>query len=412
MTGSDDPPEQDGSARTGPAGGAQQGDSPVGVNRGAAQKARSDRRRRQRSAIAAGVVILALSGVALAVALLKGNDPEPSAVRRPTTTTMVSTTTTTVPEALATTVMPLTGVGVNGEDPATAALMNRPALVAKVDNDPAAMPQIGLEQADIVIELRVEGISRYMAVFHSQKVDRIGPIRSARTSDPDLLAMFGRPLFAWSGGNRNVVKVIAGISFIQNESHDKVPGAYSRTRSKRPPHNLLLDAEKLFKLAEEPPAVPHAVFAYRSGDDPTPGLAVPGVSLKVGSSPSSFVWDPRDGFWLRWANHRRHVAASGEQLRARNVVVLSIGYGKSAADRRSPEAQSLGAGAAWVFSGGTVQTGIWTRDSADKGWTLTAGDGTAMTLLPGNTWVEMVDHSDDPVLLDTVAAESLAATKP
>lgn len=382
------------------------GEPAVGVSRGAVQEARNNRRKRRRTAaIVAAVVVVLLAGVATVVALT-GDDKKPA----PTTTTSTSTTestTTTVPEVLATTVMPLTGIGVNGDDPGTAVLLNRPALVAKVDNDPAAMPQIGLDRADVVIELRVEGISRYMAVFHSQPVNKVGPVRSARTSDPDLLGMFGKPLFAWSGGNANVVKVIRGIPFIQNESHDKFPAAYSRIRSKRAPHNLVVDAQKVFERADQPPAIPQPVFAYRSPDDPTPGLPVSGVSLRVGSSPASFAWNQETGSWLRWSNNRRHVTEDGEQLQARNVVVLATSYGRSAADRRSPEAESIGSGPAWVFSGGTVQPGTWSRGAADQGWTLTGAGNSVITLLPGNTWVEMVDRSDEPTMLDAGAADAL-----
>ncbi len=402
MTESDDRPDPGGPGEVVPGGDQTGEDAPVSVSRETVKEARKNRRKRQKLAAVAGVVSLLVAGTVVAVAL-KGQDSEP--VVTTTTTTTTSTSTTTIPEVLATTAMPLTGIPVNGDDPATAALLNRPALVAKVDNDPLAMPHVGLEKADLVIELRVEGISRYMAVFHSQDVEKVGPVRSARTSDPDILGMFGRPLFVWSGGNRNVVKVIREVPFIQNESHDKVPDAYSRTKSKRAPHNLLADARKIFERAEQPPSVPQPVFSYRGPDDATPGLPVPGVSLRVGSSPSTFVWDDESGNWLRWANNREHVADGGGQLNVRNVVVLSTGYGRSTADRRSPEAQSVGIGAAWVFSGGTVQAGIWSRDSVDKGWTLTAGDGSVMTLLPGNTWVAMVDHSDDPVMLD---AESVS----
>ena len=53
---------------------------------------------------------------------------------------------------------------------------------------------VGLNQADIVFEEIVEGrITRFAAVFHSQSADPIGPIRSGRTQDIDLLASFNEP---------------------------------------------------------------------------------------------------------------------------------------------------------------------------------------------------------------------------
>ena len=80
--------------------------------------------------------------------------------------------------------MPLTGMPIT--DPALAA---RPALVVKIDNHPDARPQSGLNQADIVFELLVEGITRYALVFGSTLPTTVGPVRSARSSDIDLLVV-------------------------------------------------------------------------------------------------------------------------------------------------------------------------------------------------------------------------------
>ena len=80
----------------------------------------------------------------------------------------------------------------------------RPALVVKVDNAWGAWPQSGLNEADVVFEILVEGISRFAAVYQSESAGLVGPIRSARTSDLNLVAMLNRPLFAWSGGNQGV----------------------------------------------------------------------------------------------------------------------------------------------------------------------------------------------------------------
>ncbi len=101
------------------------------------------------------------------------------------------------------TTAPLTGIPVDESD---AARLLRPALVAKIDGAPEAMPQEGLEKADLVMEVRVEGISRYLGVWHSRDVDEIGPVRSARTTDPDLIAALVRPLFSYSGGNTGVLR--------------------------------------------------------------------------------------------------------------------------------------------------------------------------------------------------------------
>ena len=75
-----------------------------------------------------------------------------------------------------------------------------PILVVKIDDTPAAHPQAGLEDADVVYIEQVEGgLTRLAAVFSSKIPDVIGPVRSARISDIELLEQFGRVAFAYSG---------------------------------------------------------------------------------------------------------------------------------------------------------------------------------------------------------------------
>lgn len=353
----------------------------------------------------AGAVAVALAAAGgLTYALTRG-DETVATTTTATSTTARETTTTAVSGPTA----PLTGLVVPGDDAAAVARLDRPALVAKIDNAPQAMPQIGIDRADVVIELKVEGISRYMAVVHSQDVEELGPIRSARTSDPDLLAMFVKPLVAWSGGNPTVLRTMNSTPWIQSLNPDQTSGAYSRTSSKSAPHNLVVDVPRLYSYAEEPPAVPVPLFGYIAPGAVADGTPVPGFGIAVGASPSTFVWAPERGVWLRWANGQRQTVEGGGQIAATNVVVLATPYGTSPADPISPEAQTLGSGAAWVFTQGRMIEGRWERAEPAEPWRLTRADGSEIPLTPGNTWIELPSPDAGPTLLDQAAAERLAA---
>ena len=65
--------------------------------------------------------------------------------------------------------------------PADTTVTQRPVLAVKIDNYGAARPQWGLDQADAVLEVNVEGVSRFVALFHSDLPPQLGPVRSART---------------------------------------------------------------------------------------------------------------------------------------------------------------------------------------------------------------------------------------
>lgn len=374
-------------------------------------------RNRRRVWIAITVVVALAAGVSALMVMGGGGDETPTRKGPgPTTTTLPTTTT----EPDTGPVAPLTGLRVAPED---ADNLDRPALAVKIDNHPKAFPQWGLLDADVVVELRVEGISRFLAVFHSQDVDEVGPVRSARTSDPDLLAMFGRPLTAWSGANPATKELMRSIPWIQDVSADRYAGLYRREGSRRAPHNLVLDATAAFEKADADQQPPAPLFSYRSEGTPPPGEPVAGVEVSVGQSRAQYVWDGERGGWARWSDGKALFDASpgdpdggsaqegteGARLQVApvNVLVLETRYERSSADPRSPEAVTVGDGRAWVFTAGHRVEGTWSRPDRTAPWSLVGVDGAPVVLSPGPTWVALVAPGDEPRVLDAEAARRL-----
>ncbi len=142
----------------------------------------------------------------------------------PDTLPPTTATSTTVPEtAPPTTIPPVPVYPLTGLPVTDAAAAARPAMVVKIDNNKRARPQSGLNEADIVFEEIVEAQTRFAAVFHSQGSDPVGPIRSGRTQDIDLLGSLNQPLFVWSGGNPSVTKAIEASDFVDlSAQHNEV----------------------------------------------------------------------------------------------------------------------------------------------------------------------------------------------
>lgn len=359
---------------------------------------------RRTALIAASIVAAVLASVGAVFWVLSGADDVEEVVETTAAPTTESTTTTTEPPSGP--IAPLTGERVPEAD---ASLLDRPALAAKIDNAPAAMPHWGLGAADLVIELRVEGISRFAAVYHSRDVGDVGPIRSARTSDPDLLAMFGRPLSAWSGANVATAGVMRSTPWLQNVDIDRLGGLYRRSTERRAPHNLVLDARAAFGAAEESSEPPTPVFGYVEPEVEPRGRPVDGVRVAVGASRSTYAWDAERNGWARFVNGRPHTDVDGAPLIPRNLVVLATEYERSSADPRSPQARSTGGGRAWVFSAGHLIEGSWLRPERTDPWILLDGDGEPIDLRPGVTWVAMPDVSSDPGLISEAEAARLLA---
>jgi hypothetical protein len=304
-----------------------------------------------------------------------------------TTSSSTSTTSTTVPETLR---QPLTGEPLESEDE----LLLRPALVAKIDNNAAAVPNhSGLAVADIVFEEVVEGrTTRFAAVFHSQSSDPIGPIRSGRTQDVNLFTSFNQPLFVWSGGNPGVTRIINDSSLI-NMGPTVASGYYRGPGSA--PHNLYTSTDNIwFQTPEGHPGPPGQQFQYLEADEEFEGAATSGVKARVGSENIEWTWNPEFGKFDRSQRGRPHDDNVFGRIRATNVIVMGVDYQPSVVDRNSPEAQTVGEGPAWILSDGKVIEGTWKRDVTLYPIQYFDADGNEIHLTPGNTWIELADNDD------------------
>ncbi len=299
-----------------------------------------------------------------------------------TTANVGSSTSTTIP---ADPVMPLTGLPI--ADPALAA---RPALVVKIDNHPEARPQSGLNQADIVFEENVEQLTRFAAVFQSQTPDPVGPIRSAREQDVQLLGSLNKPIFAWSGGNPGVTTVINGSDFVVANVQTNARKASKSYRSNRPvPHNLYAQGSGLFTMAPDGAGPPPQQFSYLKNGETAAGDPSAGVELAMDGVKVKWTFDTKSSSYLRFQSGKAHNDAALGQVNAKNVLVLVVDYVQSKIYAPSPIAQTLGTGEVYLFTGDKVVHGTWSRDDRLKSFTLTADDGKPMLLTPGRTWVEL-----------------------
>lgn len=322
--------------------------------------------------------------VSLILAACGNDDDEPPA--ESTTTTSTSTTTTTEPDVpiLST----LTGLEIDDEQ-----INERPAIAVKIASDRSAQPQVGLEVADVVVEELVEGgISRFLAVFQSVDSDPVGPMRSARTSEIDLLPLFGQPVFAHSGGNAGTMSAIRSNPAIINAGPDSAYGSLQyRDTSRARPNNLFTDTSALREAALDQATAPTAWFSFLEPDDDAPEGALPvvGVDVSFGSTTTRWVWDADRQEFLRWQDGREHLDAEEQQLGFGTVLILGTTYGTSFADPSSPEAITVGGGEAWVVSDGWVVSGTWERPEVGDRITVRDGDGEEIPLAPGRIWISM-----------------------
>jgi hypothetical protein len=283
-------------------------------------------------------------------------------------------------------VYPLTGLPIT--DTAAAA---RSAMVVKIDNNSRARPQSGLNAADIVFEEIVEAQTRFAAVFHSAGSDPVGPIRSGRTQDIDLLGSLNKPLFVWSGGNRGVTKAIEASDLVDlSAQHNEVysGGGFFRNRDRDSPHNLYAQTSMLWTLAPAEAGPPPQQFTYLPAGVAAVGEAAAGVDLVMDGLKVGWRFDAPSGRYFRTTGGEPHLDAASGQIHCANVIVMAVAYDPSPAAAGSPEAQTIGSGEALVFTGGVVVRGTWSRADRLAPIRIEA-NGQSIPLTPGNTWIEL-----------------------
>lgn len=279
-----------------------------------------------------------------------------------------------------------------------------PAVSCKIDNVPAGRPQFNLNKSDIVYVQMVEGgLTRLIATWHSQPVDKVGPVRSVRPMDADIAAAFGG-IFCYSGGVPQFVSLLQATSlYLADETSQQSvkPNSFSRTSERRAPHNVVVDMALLQSqhkdLAAPQPMFTHAAFLPET-ESYEPSTASSGASTKDFTvkypGATSFWKGDGEGNLLRDQDNKPHLdGATEEQIFAKNVVVLEVAIDSSNVDPRNgvvPRTIMISGGRAWVFEDGRHVEGTWSKASQTAPIVLLDATGAPIKLAPGNTWVELM----------------------
>lgn len=338
-------------------------------------------RRRGASQVAAVVAVAV-------VVTLGGCSPEPEAVPFATSTptpTYISTYQAPEPTELA----PLRGTTV------TAGSLAHASIAAKVDNHWDARPQVGLERTDMVFEELVEGgITRYVAVWQSSIPELIGPVRSIRPMDPDIVSPFGG-IICYSGGQYRFLLLMQDTP-VYNAIHgqEDTEDTFFRTKDKDSPHDVLVRArDVLAQHGKITPPVQQLAYSLDAASSTAGKEGAPTASIDYRFSSlyyGSWKWDAVAEKWLRVQQGEVDRDSSGNQLSASNVVVLRV---KVVDDGGVPKTEFYGSGEAWVSSGGATVHGTWSKRSKTASVQLVDDHGVTIRLAAGNTWFELLPSS-------------------
>lgn len=354
---------------------------------------------------------VALAGVLVATAC--GGGTAPTAAGSPSAAPVaVATTTPPSPTAPPTPtptpkpkIWPLTGL------PAAAdASLGRRPLNVRMPNDPNARPQYGLNKADIVFEMIVEGgVTRFSAIFHSKDADTVGPVRSYRFSDLHITQMLRGALVS-SGSTieeRDAVTQSIKDGNMLSVDADRDGRPYYRVAFRPGPNNEFTstpaDREAVNRAGGGAPVdVPPLAFLSADNKDPKAGgfaAAEPAKTVTVpfqGVWASTFTWDAGSNGYRRFQNGAQTTDGDGSgPILAKNVIVMTTDIWTTSVVEDSLGSRGLdyrmtGGGPVSVFRDGSRMDGTWKRDGVLDPFTFWDAGGTQLLLEPGQSWIHFI----------------------
>jgi hypothetical protein len=275
-------------------------------------------------------------------------------------------------------------------------------LLVMIDNHPNARPQSGLDKADVVYEIMAEGgITRYMALFYSEKSDMVGPVRSARYYYVQLARGMDLPL-AHAGGSQEALTMIRSIGVKDMDEIYNSEKYFWRDQSRRAPHNLYTSTDRLTEGAaakkyevKQPEMIPEGdAFAGEPLKDGT--LAIDYATGRYRYS-VSWVWEEDEdagqpgGRYRRLINDEPHETLDGEALAADTIFVLEARTRDVVKDGTPmSEIDIVGSGSALCIADNQVMRGTWAKEAAGEPLRIMDERGGVMRQKAGKTWIQVV----------------------
>jgi hypothetical protein len=271
-----------------------------------------------------------------------------------------------------------------------------------MDNHPNARPQSGINHADAVIEVLVEGVTRFITIWQQSDAEYLGPMRSGRPTDAHLLPAFGEPTFSISGAQPWVQSLIRGQGI--NLIGEVKPETF-RVSSRRAPHNLYMNTNLMRDYADsrEYADDPQSGPMWQFGDLPASATPVESVQMNFSGNSTAWTWDPVAKGWLRTASgaDSNYRDQDGTEGRITMPVVVALAVEQYTArppagvsGKPLPSSVVTGTGQAFVFADGKVVEGTWERESDDVWFTLKDAAGSVIPVPPGKVWISLVPNGN------------------
>jgi len=273
-----------------------------------------------------------------------------------------------------------------------------PVLVVKIDDTSMAHPQIGLEDADLVYIEQVEGGStRLAAVFSSKIPTRIGPVRSARISDIELLAQYGRVGFAYSGAQSKMLTIISAANLYDLGAQKNSPTIFTTDATRTQPYAMVLRADLLMEFAKSKSMefAQSKSMGWKFGKVTEGGAAITSAQVFWPASSYGVHWSKSENRWLLDFRKEVNITESGQRLGASTFVIQLVSITDSIYKDKNggitPLSSTVGSGSGYILRNGKSIKATWSRPTAEEGTRWMSMKGEEVTFEKGQIWVALTD---------------------
>ena len=296
---------------------------------------------------------------------------------------------------------PLTGLA-----PESPERLNRRPVIIKVENLPRNhRPQYGLSFADLVYEYHTEeGTTRYAGVFYGRNSEKVGPIRSGRWFDINLIQMY-KAFFIFGSAYEKLL-----TNLFHSDFSDRLilegPGTAALLKRYDPNGKNLLLANLN--------SMPEIINSYQMDNSPQPldgmnfdpnppqqGQSAKQIFVRYsGAIYNRWDYDPASGRYQRFVDVQDDVnrnnevytpmldQQTGQQIAADNVVmILARNF---IVDPNVYNVDLSGSQEAYLARNGQIFKVKWQRLNDDAVLTLVDALGKPVPFKPGTTWFEIL----------------------
>jgi hypothetical protein len=272
---------------------------------------------------------------------------------------------------------------------------NGSLVAVKFDDTPYAHPQKGLDSADIVFVTQVEaGLTRLLAIYSSNYPDEVGPVRSARISDIDILAQFGRVGYMYSGAQSKLRPLLSEANLVNLSAERNPPTIYVTDPNREQPYAMMVRIPELLKKAQGLDLAKS--IGIEHGEISESAVPIEKARVDWPNAKYEILWNQQESRFVLFFDGDPNLDNLGKQIGAPMMVIQKIKiYPSEFGDKFggvTPKNDVVGSGIAYLLRNGTVTKVNWSRPTAESPTSWTNVDGSPALFERGQIWFFLTDQ--------------------